>query len=421
MSNEVFFLKDLEARSLLNQKTPDLTDKRIEDIRSPLYVGFDPSADSLHAGSLIPLLSMDRYRRRGMKVIMLFGGATGLIGDPSGKDEERTLESEETILQRVESLQCQAGAFFGRTDGPQPIFVNNIKWFRGMEVLSFLRDVGKNFSVNQMLLRESIRSRIESRSQGISYTEFSYALLQAYDYLYLFEHYDCRLQMGASDQWGNICSGIDLIRRRHSVAVDGLTLPLLTNAAGRKYGKTEKGAVWLDPNLTSPYYFYQFWLGTDDRDVERFLMWFTDYPVEEIHGLAAAYSYETRELQRRLAFWLTARVHGESVADIARRASEAIFSGTAEELNAEVISMLTEAVPNLRLKKNEPAPAIDVIVKLGAAQSKSDVRRLIAQGGLYANGVAIGDPFVDLRTFRRNGDSIIIGKGKSSRFLLVFE
>lgn len=415
------FIEDIETRGLINQKTPELSDRRIIETQSPLYIGFDPSAGSLHAGSLIPLLSMDRFRRQGGQVIMLFGGATGLIGDPSGKDEERTLDSEETIRDRVDSLQYQARDFFQRTDGPQPIFVNNIDWYRIMEVLSFLRDIGKNFSVNQMLMRESIRSRIENRGQGISYTEFSYALLQAYDYLYLFEHYGCRLQVGASDQWGNICSGIDLIRRIHSVSVDGLTLPLLTNAAGKKYGKTEKGAVWLDPRLTSPFHFYQFWLGTDDEDVERFLMWFTDYSVEDIRELAATCSYETRELQRRLALWLTARIHGESVANVARLASEAIFSGTTEELNAEVIGMLIGAVPSLLLKKNKPAPAVDVIVKLGAAQSKSEVRRLIAQGGLSANGVVITDPVMDLRTFKRNGDSVIIGKGKSSRFLLVFE
>ncbi|MBF0559196.1 MAG: tyrosine--tRNA ligase [Nitrospirae bacterium] len=421
MPTEMRFLRDLEIRGLINQKTPDITDLRLQETRSPLYVGFDPSAPSLHAGSLIPLLSMDRYRRQGGQVITLFGGATGLIGDPSGKDEERQLESEETVRERVNSLQNQVREFFQRTDGPQPIFCNNINWYQGMALLTFLRDIGKSFSVNQMLARESIRSRIEDRSQGISYTEFSYALLQAYDYLYLFEHHGCRLQMGASDQWGNICSGIDLIRRNHAVSVDGLTLPLLTNAAGKKYGKSEKGAVWLDPNMTTPFHFYQFWLGTDDKDVERFLMWLTDYSIDEIRAWATTFSSETRELQRRLALWLTARVHGEAVADMARRASEAMFYGTVEQLDAEVVEMLIKAVPSLRLDRNKEALAVDVLIKLGGAKSKGEVRRLIAQGGLSANSTTISDALTDLRKFSKNGSAVIVSKGKSSKFLIVFE
>jgi tyrosyl-tRNA synthetase len=230
------FLRDLEARGLLCDKTADVAEPDFKD-RPTLYVGYDPTATSLHAGSLIPLLGMDRFRRRGGQLIVLVGGATGLIGDPSGKSQERTLQTHQVVQERIEALRQQMTQFFERTDGPAPIFVNNADWYRQLDVIEFLRDVGKHFSVNQMLTRDSVRSRIEREGQGISFTEFSYQLLQSYDFLHLFRTYGCRWQMGASDQWGNIVSGIDLVRRCTGEKVLGLTLPLLTNSEGKKYGK----------------------------------------------------------------------------------------------------------------------------------------------------------------------------------------
>jgi len=415
------FVSDLHERGLVYQATPELSDEKLSSSKSPLYIGYDPSAASLHAGSLIPLLGMDRYRRQGGQIIMLFGGATGLIGDPSGKDEERTLEREETIVARIDELKKQASEFFGRTEGPEPIYVNNIDWYRNMGVLEFLRDVGKSFSVNQMLTRDSIRSRIENREQGISFTEFSYVLLQSFDYVKLFELYGCRLQMGASDQWGNIVSGVDLIRRRHGASVDALTLPLLTNAAGKKYGKSEKGAVWLNPNLTSPYSFYQFWLGMDDGETVRFLKWLTDFPVEQIDRWAGASEAEKRENQVRLAMWLTQRVHGRRQADLVRLGSEALFRGNAESLSAEVIALIEATVPCLRLPWSVAAPAADVLLSLKAVSSKSEVRRLVTDRGLSANNRPIETAQTDLRVYSNEKGPVIISKGKSSKFLVLFE
>lgn len=413
------FLADLQARGLLNQKTPELSDELIEKERPPLYVGFDPSAPSLHAGNLIPLLGMDRYRRRGGQIIVLVGGATGMIGDPSGKDAERNLQTAETVLANIESQKKQMEALFARTDGPAPIFVNNGDWWKSMDVIGYLRDVGKHFSVNAMLMKDSVRNRIENRDQGISYTEFSYQLLQGFDFVQLYRDHGCAIQMGGSDQWGNIVGGVDLLRRMEQVQGHALTYPLLTNSEGKKYGKSEKGAVWLDPDQTSPYEFYQFWLNTADADAPRFLKWLTDIDLEFLTEQEAAPPHE-RRTQKALAELLTARVHGQDAADLAEEASGVIFKGKAETLSAGLVEMIARAVPTLTAKSDEPLALIDAMVEVEAVASKGEARRLIKQNAVAANGVKLQDENADLRDHRAGSDAVILSVGKAKRFLVRF-
>lgn len=410
------FLQDLEQRGLLRDKTVGMEEPDFK-LRPTLYVGYDPTATSLHAGSLIPLLAMDRFRRRGGQVIVLLGGATGLIGDPSGKEQERALQSHEVVQARVEALRKQVSAFFERTEGPTPIFVNNADWYREMDVIRFLRDVGKHFSVNQMLIRDSVRARIEREGQGISFTEFSYQLLQAYDFLHLFRTYDCRWQMGASDQWGNIVSGTDLVRRCTGEKVHGLTLPLLTNSEGKKYGKSESGTVWLDPELTSPYAFYQFWLNTTDADVARFLAWLTDCDADEINGLMS-HPASQRVPQLRLASLLTERVHGPQQATLARQASEIIFSDRFDQINAETVAMLSTAVPTWSAPAGGACSLGTALLALGAVKSKSEARRLVQGRSVVANGKLIESIDEDLRERAEGRAAVVVAVGKSRRYLV---
>jgi tyrosyl-tRNA synthetase len=413
------FLADLEARGLLHQKTAELTDSVLETQRPPLYVGFDPSAPSLHAGNLMPLLGMDRYRQRGGQIIVLLGGATGMIGDPSGKDTERSLQNEEAVQANIASQRAQMESLFARTEGPAPIFVNNGDWWQDMSVVRFLRDVGKHFSVNAMLTKDSVRNRIESREQGISFTEFSYQLLQGYDFVHLYREHGCLMQMGGSDQWGNIVGGVDLLRRMESVQGHALTYPLLTNSEGKKYGKSEKGAVWLDPELTSPYEFYQFWLNTADADAPKFLRWLTDLPLGDIEALEAAEAH-LREPQKALARWLTTRVHGASQTALCERASAVIFSGQATDLDAELVDMIASAVPTYQAAAGEALSLIDAMANVGAAASKGEARRLIKQNAVSANGAKIGDETANLAELAGPVGAVVLSVGKAKRFLIRF-
>jgi len=416
------FLADLEARGLINQKTPELTDDLIDKERPPIYVGTDPSAPNLHAGNMIPLLGLDRYRRRGGQIILLLGGATGLIGDPSGKDQERSLQTEETVLANIESQRQQMDAFFARTDGPDPIYVNNADWYKQMNVIAFLRDVGKHFSVNAMLTKESVKNRIENREQGISYTEFSYQLLQSFDFVHLYRKHGCTIQMGGSDQWGNIVGGVDLLRRMDGVQGHALTYPLLTNSEGKKYGKSEKGAVWLNPNETSPYEFYQFWLNSTDADAPNFLRWLTDIDLDALTELEAAPAHE-RQTQKALAELLTARVHGHDAARLSIEASGVIFKGKAETLSAELVAMIALAVPTLDVPVGAPAVLIEALTDetLGAAASKGEARRLLKQNAVSVNGVKLQDENADLRDHAAGAGAAILSVGKAKRFLVRFE
>jgi tyrosyl-tRNA synthetase len=367
-ANAMSFVEELIWRGLLHNSTdPELAAKmRAEPFT--LYIGFDPTSDSLHVGSLLPLLALMRAQRAGHKPIALVGGATGMVGDPSGKTEERKLLSREDLQRNVDGLRKQIGRFLDFSPAGGAVLVDNYEWFAGYGYLDFLRDIGKHFSVNMMMGKESVRARLEDREHGISYTEFSYMLIQAYDYLALNDRFGCRLQAGGSDQWGNITAGIELVRRLRGKEVYGVTMPLITTASGQKFGKSEKGNVWLDAAKTPPYDFYQFFFRAEDRDVGRFLRYFTflDEPtvvqLEEQVRLAP----EKREAQRTLAREVTRLVHG----DEAVRLAETELPSTAMAL---------------------PKPLVDVLVDCGLCKSKSDARRQIEQGGVYVDGERIDD------------------------------
>ena len=405
--------EELTWRGLVQQTTAE---NMGEVLATPLtmYVGCDPSAPSLHAGNLVPLMLMTHLRRAGHQVIALVGGATGMIGDPSGKSSERKLLGNDEVTANTRKLRAQIEGFFANDDGPPAKMVDNLEWLGSLSLLDFLRDVGKHFAVNQMIQRDSVKSRFESREEGISYTEFSYMLLQAYDFLELHRRYGCRLQSGASDQWGNIVSGVDLVRRLEGKTVYGLTTPLLTDASGKKYGKSEKGAVYLDPTLTSPYAFYQFWLNTEDASVGRFLRWLTVRPREEIDALEAAPGAE-RNGQRALAQDLTRRVHGE--AELARvlRATEALFGGgDLRGLGGDLLLEALAAAPSVTVARDrfagEGALVVDLLAEVGACPSKSDARRQLGAGGIAVNGVPLGTSSADVKVTTSDLDRRPLGR-----------
>jgi tyrosyl-tRNA synthetase len=371
---------ELQWRGLIHQATDDEMFKLLDSPDTSAaptangltaYIGFDPTADSLHVGSLLQLCNLRRLQEHGHRPIALAGGATGMIGDPSGKSEERSLLDPDRVAANLRGIRAQLTRFIDFDAGG--LLVDNAEWLGPVALLDFLRDVGKHFTVNQMIAKESVRARLKEREQGISYTEFTYMLLQAYDYLHLFDAHDCRLQLGASDQWGNITLGIDLIRKLRGEHVYGLTTPLVVKADGTKFGKSESGTVWLDPARTPPYDLYQFFFHSEDAVVGRYLRYFTWLGREEIQALdrATAEHPERREAQRALAWQVTALVHGEDEADRARTESEARFSGA----SAATAKVVWGVAPTL----------IDALVVSGLCHSKSDARRTIEQGGAYVD------------------------------------
>ena len=390
-----------------------------------LYVGFDPSAASLHAGNLMPLMLMSHLRRAGHQVIALVGGATGMIGDPSGKSSERKLLSTDEITANSRGVRAQIERFFANDEGPPAKMVDNLEWLGSLTLLDFLRDVGKHFAVNQMIQRDSIRQRFETREEGISYTEFSYMLLQAYDFLELHRRYDCRLQSGASDQWGNIVSGVDLVRRLEGKTVYGLTTPLLTDANGKKYGKSEQGAIYLDAKLTSPYAFYQFWLNTADADVGRFLRWLTFRARDEIEALEASPGAE-RHGQRALAKDLTRRVHGEAELERVLRATDALFGGgDLRGIGGDLLLEALSAAPSVSVPRErfagEGALVVDLLAEVGACPSKSDARRQLGAGGIAVNGVALGTASADVKLTEADlidGRLVVLRRGKRNNYVV---
>jgi len=416
--------EELTWRGLVQQTTAE---NMAEVLATPLtmYVGCDPSAPSLHAGNLVPLMLMTHLRRAGHQVIALVGGATGMIGDPSGKSSERKLLGTDEVSGNTRKLSEQIARFFGNDEGPPVKMVDNLEWLGGLTLLDFLRDIGKHFAVNQMIQRDSVKQRFESREEGISYTEFSYMLLQAYDFLELFRRHGCRLQSGASDQWGNIVSGVDLVRRIEGKTVYGLTTPLLTDASGKKYGKSEKGAVYLDPKLTSAYDFYQFWLNTADADVGRFLRWLSVRPREEIESFEASPGGE-RLGQRALAQDLTRRVHGE--AELARilRANEALFGGgDLRGVPGDLLDSALTAAPSITVPRGrfdgEGALVVDLLTEVGACPSKSDARRQLGAGGIAVNGVSLGTASVETKVKASDlidGRLLVLRRGKRNNYVI---
>jgi tyrosyl-tRNA synthetase len=344
------------------------------------YIGYDPTATSLHVGNLLTIMALAQMQHLGHRPIVIVGGGTGLIGDPSGKTEMRQMLTEEQIARNLEAIRAQIGRYVDFSQG-KALVINNAEWLVPLNYIAFLRDIGRHFSVNRMLAAETYRARLE---EGLSFIEFNYQILQAYDFLHLYTHHDCLLQMGGNDQWGNIVAGIDLIRRVAGGEAYALTFPLLTTSSGAKMGKTAQGAVWLDPELLSPYDFYQFWINTEDADVIRFLKLYTFLPLEQIEALSALKGAEIRRAKEILAYEATRLSHGEQEADLAREASRQLFGGQGAG----------EAVPSTEIAEEElrlGLSAAELFQRVGLVGSRSEARRLIQQGGAYLNDEALAD------------------------------
>ncbi|MEI4948825.1 tyrosine--tRNA ligase [Aeromonas caviae] len=413
-------LDELTQRGLVAQNSDPVA--LADHLATPrtVYCGFDPTAGSLHIGHLVPLLMLRRFQLAGHTPVALVGGATGLIGDPSFKASERTLNSAETVQGWVASLSAQISALLPASDGlAAPLLVNNADWMGQMSALDFLRDIGKHFSVNAMLARESVRQRLARPDQGISFTEFSYTLLQSQDFAVLNQLLGCTLQIGGNDQWGNITSGMDLTRRLHQAQVYGMTLPLITKADGTKFGKTEGGAVWLDPALTSPYAFYQFWLGTADEDVYRFLRYYSFMPLAEIETLEAedAKRQGRKLAQQVLADELTELVHGKGALAAAQRISELLFSGEVARLGESDLAQLAQdGMPSSPIKGE--TDLVTLLVECGLANSKRIARELLAAGAVSVNGAIRQDEplTADDRLF---GRYLLLRRGKKQYHLVI--
>lgn len=420
-------ISELSWRGLVHQATdPQLADWLRAEPRT-LYIGFDPTADSLHVGHLMALMILRRFQKAGHRPIALVGGATGMIGDPSGKSEERNLLSVERLRENVRSIEPQLRRFLDFDAGPRSaLLVNNYDWMGRFGYLEFLRDVGKHFPVNVMMAKDSVRARLERTDSGLSYTEFSYMLLQAYDFVHLHEQYDCRLQAGGSDQWGNITAGIDLARRLRGAQLYGLTCPLLTKSDGTKMGKTESGALWLSAEKTSPYQFFQYWINLDDADVGPCLRFFTELSRDEIEAVLTAQAADPgkREAQRRLARELTLLVHGDEGLRSAQRATEIFFGAEIDDLSESQLTGIFADVPSSRLPRSrlaEGLTVIDALVEAGLAKTKSDARRFIQQGGAYVNNRRVGQ--IDATLAPGDllaGTTVVLRTGKKNYALLRF-
>lgn len=388
-------LADLRARELVFQVAgEDELPAWLDGGSRTLYCGFDPTADSLHIGHLVPLLMLRRFQQAGHRPLALVGGATGLIGDPSFKDQERKLNTPEVVASWVDKIRGQVSRFIDFDAGANSAeVVNNLDWVAGLDVLAFLRDVGKHFSVNAMIQKESVKQRLDREGSGLSFTEFSYMILQSYDYAELNARYDCSLQIGGSDQWGNITGGIDLTRRMHGAKSFGLTVPLITKSDGTKFGKTESGAVWLDPARTSPYAFYQFWLNTADADVYRFLKYFTFLEVADIDELERADAERAGrpEAQLVLATEVTRLVHGEEGLAAAQRISASLFSGDLAALSETDFAQLKQdGLPSSTVERKAlPATLTQMLTEAGMANSGKQVKDALGRNAVLVNGDAL--------------------------------
>ena len=400
-----------EERGFVEQVTDRERVSRLLEGRATCYIGFDPTARSFHVGSLLPIMSLVHMQRAGHRPIAVVGGGTALVGDPSGKTEMRPIMTRDEIDQNASALKKQLSRFID-FDHENAIMVNNADWLTPLYYIDFLRDIGRHFSVNRMLTAESYRARLET---GLNFIEFNYMLLQAYDFWHLFKEYDCRLQMGGNDQWGNILAGADLTRRLEGEAIHGLTFPLLTTSSGIKMGKTHKGAVWLDAELTSPYEYYQYWINQDDQDVERFLALFTLLPMDEILRLTSRDGSDIRETKEVLAYEATRLCHGRKEADLAKNASRELFGTDG--------SVSSESVPSHRISRGEfetGIPAYILFENSGLCKTRGEARRLIAQGGGYLNGLKIDgfDRIVDIEDFENASLLLRAGKKRYMRIVL---
>ncbi len=414
MSKEL--LADLEWRGLIAQSTDRAELEKELSKSTALYIGFDPTAPSLHVGNLVVLLVLRRFQLAGHKPIPLVGGATGLVGDPSGKNEERTLNDEVVVGQWVAKIRKQLEKVIDFTEQKSgAVMANNLDWTKSITALELLRDIGKHFSVNQMLAKDSVSSRLEAG--GISYTEFSYQVLQALDYLELYRRHQCRLQLGGSDQWGNIVAGLDLIRKVEGGSAHALTIPLLAKSDGSKFGKTAGGAVWLDPEMTSPYEFFQYWLNSDDADMPKFLKVFSMKDRTEIEQLIETVQSNpgAREAHRELAREMTTLIHGKEAAEMAEAAGKALF-GQAEltDLDLTTLDAAFAQLPKVEISKNEPIPTwVDLLAASGVVDSKSAARRIVKEGGAYLNNQKVAaEDFAPQKSDFLHGKYLLLRKGK---------
>jgi tyrosyl-tRNA synthetase len=421
MSN---LFRELEWRGLVYDATEGLSDA-LEGDRVTAYIGFDPTASSLHVGSLMTVMPLARLQRFGHHAIAVVGGGTGMIGDPSGKSQERALLSPEQVAANVAGVRKQLEQFLDFEVASNPArIVDNADWLGTIDILSFLRDTGKHFTVNYMLQKESVNRRLESE-EGISYTEFSYLVLQAYDFLQLFDRYGCTLQMGGSDQWGNITAGIDLIRRLRARKVHGLVWPLMKTASGAKFGKTEAGTVWLDPQRTSPFRFYQFWLNTDDQAASAYLKSFTFLDRSAIEALDSVVRSEPekREAQRVLAREVTSMVHGRDLAARAEHASAVLFGEDIATLSASDVLSVFEDVPATDLAadlfESSGFGIVDLVAQVQLAPSKAEARRLVQSGGVYVNNRRVTDPHLRVtRADAIEGRLFVLRKGQKQNHVV---
>ncbi len=417
-------IKTLDERGFLGQVTDTGLREVLNRGGAAFYIGFDPTASSLHIGSLKQIMIMAQFQRHGHQPIALVGGGTGMIGDPSGKTRERLLLSREDIARNLEGIKGQLARFLDFDCGANSaLLVNNADWLAGFTFIDFLRDVGKHFRVGEMLGKESVRARLAS-DEGMSFTEFCYMLLQAYDFLHLFDHYNCVLQMGGSDQWGNITAGIELIRKLRGKPAYGLTTPLVVTASGQKFGKTEAGTVWLAADRTSPYEFYQYWVRADDRDVIDWLKIFTFLELEEIAALDAALQDkpEGRAPHQRLAHEVTALVHGKDAADKAVRASRVLFGEEIRDLADADLASIFADVPGAEVKRSEIAAGmtlVDLMASTGLAKSKSEARRAIVQGGAYVNNVRMDSVEKKITLSDLASETMLVLRSGKKTYLLV--
>jgi tyrosyl-tRNA synthetase len=418
---KVNLLEDLKWRGIIYQQTDEEGLKNLLNNESiSLYCGTDPTADSLHIGHLVPFLTLRRFQQHGHRPIVLVGGATGMIGDPSGKSEERKLQTIETIMKNSEGIKKQLEAIFEFEGDNGAIMVNNYDWTNSMNVITFLRDIGKHIGVNYLLAKDTIASRLDT---GISFTEFTYTILQAMDFNHLYDNYNCKLQIGGSDQWGNITSGLELIRKMHDEETKGfgMTIPLVTKSDGTKFGKSEGGAIWLDPEKTTPYEFYQFWINTADADVVKYLKLFTYLSHEEIDALEVSVQEEPhlRKAQKALAEEMTRLIHGEESLKQAIKISQALFSGNVRNLSAGEIQQGFKDVPTY-VSQGE-ADLVELLVAAKISPSKRQAREDIANGAVTVNGEKITDTTYALQeTDKIEGQFTIIRRGKKKYTLIQY-
>jgi tyrosyl-tRNA synthetase len=416
-------LEDLQWRGIIYQQTDEVGIKEVlEKEKISLYCGVDPTADSMHIGHLLPFLTLRRFQEHGHRPVVLVGGATGMIGDPSGKSEERKLQTTEVIQHNVECIQKQLSQIFEFEGEHGAIMVNNYDWAGSMDIVTFLRDYGKHVGVNYMLAKDTIANRLET---GISFTEFTYTILQAMDFLHLYEKFDCKMQVGGSDQWGNITTGLELIRKMapEGSKAYGLTIPLVTKADGTKFGKTESGAIWLDPEKTTPYEFYQFWINTADADVIKYLKFFTFLSKEEIEALEESVKNEPhlRKAQKALAEEMTRLIHGQESLDQAIKITEALFNGEIQNLTAAEIKQGFKDVPSYEHTTGEEIGIVDLLIAAGIVSSKRQAREDVTNGAISINGQRVTETdYVISEKDRIEGQFTVIRRGKKKYFLIKY-